>query len=84
MRIDAAELDPKSSYRLLTACVIPRPVAWVSTVDHGDRTNLAPFSFFGGVTSNPPTVMRYKPVAASLVVCQPDTDERISASTLRL
>ena len=41
----------------MIACVVPRPIAWVSTVDHSGRPNLAPFSFFGGVTSSPPTVM---------------------------
>ena len=57
MQIEPAALDRREAYRLLTACVIPRPVAWVSTIDANDRPNLAPFSFFGGVTSDPPTLM---------------------------
>ena len=33
-------------YRLLTALVVPRPIAWVSTLDESGRGNLAPHSFF--------------------------------------
>jgi flavin reductase (DIM6/NTAB) family NADH-FMN oxidoreductase RutF len=36
---------------------VPRPIAWVSTVSSDGKTNLAPFSFFQGVTGNPPTLM---------------------------
>ncbi len=57
MHVRAADLDARQSYRLLIATVIPRPIAWVSTLDAAGRPNLAPFSFFGGVTSHPPTVM---------------------------
>jgi flavin reductase (DIM6/NTAB) family NADH-FMN oxidoreductase RutF len=41
----------------MTATILPRPIAWVSTISAEGRTNLAPFSFFQGVTSNPPTLM---------------------------
>ena len=41
----------------LTSAIAPRPIAWVSTMAADGRTNLAPFSFFQGVTSNPPTLM---------------------------
>jgi flavin reductase (DIM6/NTAB) family NADH-FMN oxidoreductase RutF len=57
MQIDPHALAPRDAYRLLTACLIPRPIAWASTVDAGGTVNLAPFSFFGGVTSHPLTVM---------------------------
>ena len=57
MQIAARDVRGRDAYRLLIACLIPRPIAWVSTVDLGDRVNLAPFSFFGGVTTSPPTVM---------------------------
>ena len=36
---------------------MPRPIAWVSTVDDGGRRNLAPYSFFALVSSAPPTVV---------------------------
>ncbi len=57
MEIRADDLSSRDAYRLSIACVIPRPIAWVSTCDHSGRANLAPFSFFGGVSSAPPTVM---------------------------
>ena len=37
--------------------IIPRPIAWVSTISPEGCPNLAPFSFFQGVTANPPTLM---------------------------
>jgi flavin reductase (DIM6/NTAB) family NADH-FMN oxidoreductase RutF len=40
-----------------SACVVPRPIGWVSTIDREGKRNLAPFSFFNGVGYNPPTVM---------------------------
>ncbi len=54
MRIDPAELDVKASYRLLISSVVPRPIALVSTVGADGVYNVAPFSMFMGVSSNPP------------------------------
>lgn len=39
------------------AIVAPRPIGWISTVDPTGRPNLAPYSFFNGVCSDPPMVM---------------------------
>lgn len=55
--VDPATLAPKDAYLMMVACVIPRPIAWASTVDAEGGVNLAPFSFFGGVTTKPMTVM---------------------------
>jgi len=44
-------------YKLLTGMIVPRPVALVSTVSREGVANLAPFSFFCGVGSVPPTVL---------------------------
>lgn len=57
MQIDPDDLTPRERYRLLIACVIPRPICWISTRSAAGIDNLAPFSFFGGVTSDPPMVM---------------------------
>jgi len=57
MEIVASDVRGRDAYRLLISCLVPRPIAWVSTVDLGKRVNLAPFSFFGGVTTTPPIVM---------------------------
>ncbi|KAJ1684285.1 hypothetical protein LUZ63_020578 [Rhynchospora breviuscula] len=46
-----------NGYRLLTAVVVPRPIAWVSTLDADGRGNLAPHSFFSVASADPPTVM---------------------------
>lgn len=46
-----------NAYRLLTALVVPRPIAWVSTVDAEGRGNLAPHSFFTVASHRPPTVL---------------------------
>ncbi len=57
MLIDPAALSGGDAYQMMIACVIPRPIAWASTVDADGNVNLAPFSFFGGVTTRPMTVM---------------------------
>lgn len=75
MQITPDGLAGADAYRLLIACVVPRPIAWVSTLDADGRANLAPFSFFAGVTAAPPTVMvsvgrsrgRRKDTAANLL-----------------
>ena len=46
-----------NGYRLLNSLVVPRPIAWVSTLDAHGRANLAPHSFFSVASSDPPTVM---------------------------
>jgi len=56
MEIDLSSLAPRDAHDLLTSAVIPRPIAWVSSVSREDRINLAPFSFFSGVTWHPPTL----------------------------
>ena len=52
-----AECQPRQMYKLLTGMIVPRPVALVSTMDKQGVANLAPFSFFCGVGSNPPSVL---------------------------
>ena len=52
-----AECQPRQMYKLLTGMIVPRPVALVSTIDKQGVANLAPFSFFCGVGSNPPSVL---------------------------
>lgn len=51
-----ADLSTRELYRLLTGCVLPRPVAWVSTLDAAGCANLAPFSFFTVASVNPPVL----------------------------
>jgi flavin reductase (DIM6/NTAB) family NADH-FMN oxidoreductase RutF len=57
MQLDLSQLPPRDAYQWLIGLILPRPIAWVSTVGPSGSTNLAPFSFFQGVTSSPPTLM---------------------------
>ncbi|HEY1765480.1 MAG TPA: flavin reductase family protein [Opitutaceae bacterium] len=63
MLLDFAGLAPREAYQWMVGTILPRPIAWVSTIANDGRTNLAPFSFFQGVTANPPTLM-FVPVNA--------------------
>ena len=56
MEIDAGDLSIRDAYALLTGLVVPRPIAWVSTMDDKGHVNLAPFSYFSAVGSDPPMV----------------------------
>ncbi len=56
MIVDAADLDPTSAYKLLIGSVVPRAIAWVSTVSQSGVANLAPISFFTVVGRQPPVV----------------------------
>ena len=51
-----AQLEPIAVYRLLTSTVVPRPIAWVSTVSGDGVDNLAPHSFFTVSSVTPPIV----------------------------
>jgi flavin reductase (DIM6/NTAB) family NADH-FMN oxidoreductase RutF len=53
---DPADADV-NAYKLLTALVVPRPIAWVSTLDATGRGNLAPHSFFTVASGRPPIVL---------------------------
>lgn len=68
-----AELTVAERYSLLIGCVTPRPIAFVSTVSAEGRPNLAPFSFFNAVGSNPMT----------LLFCPANTPEGGEKDTLR-
>ncbi|MCB0327122.1 MAG: flavin reductase family protein, partial [Bdellovibrionales bacterium] len=55
--IDPKDVNPVESLQLLTAAIAPRPIALVSTVSVEGQHNLAPFSFFNAVGSNPPYIV---------------------------
>jgi flavin reductase (DIM6/NTAB) family NADH-FMN oxidoreductase RutF len=57
LSIDPAKYEHRQIYKLMTGIIVPRPIALVSTIDRNGVANLAPFSFFNGVGSNPPTVL---------------------------
>jgi len=53
MKIDPGTLDWRDAYKLLIGSIVPRPIAFVSSVDLEGRCNLAPFSFFTGICADP-------------------------------
>ena len=55
--LNPEELSQQDNYKLLIGSVLPRPIAFVSTANPSGLTNLAPFSFYTGVCSNPPTLL---------------------------
>lgn len=57
MNIDLSTLSGGNIYHLMTQTVIPRPIAWVLTANKDDSLNLAPFSYFNAVCSEPPLLM---------------------------
>ena len=57
MPIDPDSVPAREVYQQMVRAIVPRPIAWVSTVSAAGHANLAPYSFFTGVTSNPPSVV---------------------------
>lgn len=53
--------EPKNPHGLkrnpFKSLVVPRPIGWISSIDADQRVNLAPYSFFNAVASDPPIVM---------------------------
>ncbi len=56
VNIDPSEVGDPAFYKLLTAVVVPRPIAWVSTLSAEGVENLAPHSFFTVAAIDPPVV----------------------------
>jgi flavin reductase (DIM6/NTAB) family NADH-FMN oxidoreductase RutF len=54
VEFNPAKLNEKQVYKLLSGSVVPRPIAWVSTISDKGELNLAPFSFFSVASRNPP------------------------------
>lgn len=55
--LDASALDVRETYKLMTSGILPRPIAFVSTLNENGTVNLAPFSYFNAISSAPPTIM---------------------------
>lgn len=56
MKFNPAEMSAPEVYKLMIRTIVPRPIAWISTVSPDGVRNIAPFSFFTGITTDPPTV----------------------------
>ena len=56
MIIIPKDTDPREMYKILIGSVLPRPIAWVSSISKAGITNLAPFSFFTVASAVPPVL----------------------------
>lgn len=54
--VDFNKIESVERYKLMSQNIIPRPIAWIVTENQG-KINIAPFSYFTGVSSVPPLVM---------------------------
>ncbi|MBL8587965.1 MAG: flavin reductase family protein, partial [Methylobacteriaceae bacterium] len=75
LRFDTEALAPRAIYKLLIGAVVPRPIAWVTTVDPQGVVNAAPYSFFNCLSADPPILalgvenwpdMRFKDTAYNI------------------
>ncbi len=57
MIIDPEKSSFQENHKIMIGSILPRPIALVSTVSLDGKNNLAPFSYFNGVCSNPPSIM---------------------------
>jgi flavin reductase (DIM6/NTAB) family NADH-FMN oxidoreductase RutF len=57
MRLNLSELSPGKRYHVLSSLVVPRPIAWVTTLNEDGQVNAAPFSYFQLMGENPPLVV---------------------------
>ena len=57
MELDPESLGARDMYEWMTTTILPRPIAWISTVSPDGAANLAPFCFFQGVCARPPTLL---------------------------
>ena len=56
MFVNTENIQTPNIYQILVNGVVPRPIAWVSTVDKSGQSNLAPYSFFSVASVNPPVL----------------------------
>lgn len=57
MKLTLSELSPGQRYHVLSSLVVPRPIAWVTTLNEDGQVNAAPFSYFQLMGENPPLVV---------------------------
>jgi flavin reductase (DIM6/NTAB) family NADH-FMN oxidoreductase RutF len=57
VQIDPARLSRRDGYFWMISAIVPRPIAFVTTRSKDGRTNAAPFSYFTGVSSSPPSLL---------------------------
>jgi flavin reductase (DIM6/NTAB) family NADH-FMN oxidoreductase RutF len=79
MIVSPREHDVKDVYKLMIGAIVPRPIAFVSTLSAEGIPNLAPFSFFTGVSANPPVIC-FSPMVRGSDGKRKDTINNIEAT----
>ncbi|MCH7587876.1 MAG: flavin reductase family protein [Chloroflexi bacterium] len=79
MQLRPDEGNWRTVYKLMIGAIVPRPIGWISTVDSSGRPNLAPFSFFNAVCSNPAHLL-FCPSVRSTDLGQKDTLHNVRAT----
>lgn len=57
MKFDLTTLSADIAYKVLASTIVPRPIAWVTSRSQAGTVNAAPYSFFNGMGSDPPTLV---------------------------
>lgn len=76
MEFDFAALPPRECYKLMVSAIVPRPIAWVVTQSEAGLVNAAPYSFFNGVSGDPPLL-------CVSVEARPDGTPKDTAANIR-
>jgi flavin reductase (DIM6/NTAB) family NADH-FMN oxidoreductase RutF len=77
--VDPAATEPRNVYRLMIAAIVPRPIAFVSTISADGILNLAPFSFFTAASADPPVIC-FAPMVRGRDGSRKDTLHNIQAT----
>jgi flavin reductase (DIM6/NTAB) family NADH-FMN oxidoreductase RutF len=77
--VDPATSQPRDVYKLMVGAIVPRPIAFVSTLSADGVLNLAPFSFFTAISANPPVIC-FSPMIRSSDGRRKDTLRNIEAT----
>ncbi len=79
MTIDPPGTAVSDIYKLLIGAIVPRPIAFVSSMDAAGVFNLAPFSFFTAISANPPVIC-FSPMVRAGGGARKDTLRNIEAT----
>jgi len=77
--VDPGATGAADIYKLMVGIIVPRPIAFVSSISAGGVLNLAPFSFFTAISANPPVVC-FSPMIRGSDSKRKDTLENIEAT----
>jgi flavin reductase (DIM6/NTAB) family NADH-FMN oxidoreductase RutF len=79
MIVDPGATDPRNVYKLMIGAIVPRPIAFVSSISADGVPNLAPFSYFTAISANPPAIC-FSPMIRSSDGKHKDTLNNVEAT----